>query len=189
MPTKTESTKKKKAIRHKKRQASQGKAKEAYKNRMLNKIKKYDDKWLSVVCADTTDLDKIAKIAKTLRAILCFTESGVGLAAPQIGHGVNMFVIRPDPSKNVFKTFVNPVVFATGDKILSDEGCLSYPDTYTKVQRSSTVSVVYFDENLEKQESTYDELSARIIQHEADHLKGICKVGDWYRNIEAFKNR
>jgi peptide deformylase len=105
---------------------------------------------------------------------------GVGLAAPQVGKSIRIFVLdastfadnKPE-LKNYRKAFVNPVILErAGEMICYNEGCLSFPKLHEDVYRESRVRVEYFDENFEKHDEWFDGIVARIIQHEYDHLEG-----------------
>ena len=106
---------------------------------------------------------------------------GVGLAAPQIGKSLRIFVVDATPmaeddlSLNGFKkVFINPkIVEQTGDKWTFTEGCLSLPNIREDVERPSYIRIQYYDENFEFHDETYDGVKARIMQHEYDHLDGV----------------
>lgn len=113
---------------------------------------------------------------------------GVGLAAPQIGLDIRLFLVdtaafaedtdldteEQEYLKNFKRTFINAkIVEETGDEWAFNEGCLSIPDVREDVFRKPTITVEYFDENFEKHVETFDGLVARVIQHEYDHIEGI----------------
>jgi len=110
---------------------------------------------------------------------------GVGLAAPQIGKSIRIFVIdatgmdvedEPD-LVNFRKVFINPVITDQwGEKWDFQEGCLSVPLIREDVTRFSKIKIKYYDENWNFHEEEYDGVKARIIQHEYDHLEGILFV-------------
>lgn len=105
---------------------------------------------------------------------------GVGLAAPQIGLAIRLFVIdatafaEDEPAlKDFKKVFINAEILEeSGEKWSFNEGCLSIPDIREDVERKETVRISYFDENWVKHEETYSGLAARVIQHEYDHIEG-----------------
>ena len=105
---------------------------------------------------------------------------GVGLAAPQIGVSVRLFVIdatsfaEDEPSlKDFKKVFINAqIIEESGDKWSFNEGCLSIPDIREDVSRNQTLKISYYDENWKHHEETFDGLAARVIQHEYDHVEG-----------------
>lgn len=109
---------------------------------------------------------------------------GVGLAAPQIGKSIRLFIIdaspmeEDDPSLAGFrKVFINAqITEETGDDWGFVEGCLSIPDIREEVTRPSVVTIEYYDENFKFHKETYDGVKARIIQHEYDHLDGVLFV-------------
>lgn len=107
---------------------------------------------------------------------------GVGLAAPQIGKSIRLFLIDAcrmediddEPDIQSFrKVFINPyIVDERGEKWSFSEGCLSLPNIREDVSRHSKVTIEYYDENWIFREEQYDGVKARIIQHEYDHLDG-----------------
>jgi peptide deformylase len=109
---------------------------------------------------------------------------GVGLAAPQIGLSIRIFVVdgselaEDEPSMKDFKkAFVNPkIIERTGKKVLFDEGCLSLPGIREDVLREESVHIQYYDEDFQFHDEIYDGTKARIIQHEYDHLDGIMFI-------------
>ncbi len=106
--------------------------------------------------------------------------NGVGLAAPQVGKSISMFVIDTEPFKESYPNvriykgaFVNPVITREwGDDFVFSEGCLSLPQINEDVTRKSQIHIEYFDEEGNFREEDYDGLVARVIQHEYDHLEG-----------------
>ena len=106
---------------------------------------------------------------------------GVGLAAPQIGLSIRLFVIdatsfaEDEPAlKDFKKVFINAEILEeNGEKWSFNEGCLSIPDVREDIDRKQNVTIAYFDENWVEHEETFSGLAARIIQHEYDHIEGI----------------
>ncbi|MCF8345614.1 MAG: peptide deformylase [Bacteroidales bacterium] len=107
---------------------------------------------------------------------------GVGLAAPQVGKSIRIFVVdasrmediddEPD-LKDFKKVFINPqIIDEWGEKWSFTEGCLSIPNIREDVSRHSNVRIEYYDEHWNFHEEEYDGVRARIIQHEYDHLNG-----------------
>jgi peptide deformylase len=111
-----------------------------------------------------------------------YESHGVGLAAPQIGKAINLFIIdssrfEDEKYPNVKKVFINAEILEeTGDKWDFEEGCLSIPHIRENVKRHETLRIRYQNENFETHEETYDGIVARVIQHEYDHVKGIMFV-------------
>ena len=105
---------------------------------------------------------------------------GVGLAAPQVGLSMRLFVIDAsvfadeDPDlKDFKKTFLNATILEeTGEEWGFNEGCLSIPDIREDVYRKPTVKISYYDENWKHHEDIFSGLAARVIQHEYDHIEG-----------------
>ncbi len=109
---------------------------------------------------------------------------GVGLAAPQIGKSLRIFVIDGAPLAdddpdfaNFKKVFVNPkIIEKNGEFALMNEGCLSIPNIREEVKRESFIRIQYYDKNWKFHDETYKDYKARIILHEYDHLDGILFV-------------
>jgi len=104
--------------------------------------------------------------------------NGIGLAANQVGINKSIFVVDISPVENYEKykpiTMINPRIVNKSDETSSfEEGCLSIPDIRAEVIRPKEITIKYQDINLEEQQIDADELYARVIQHEYDHLKGI----------------
>lgn len=104
---------------------------------------------------------------------------GIGLAAPQIGKSVRLFVvdgtsIEDEPELVEFKkTFVNPqIIDQAGEEWPFEEGCLSIPNIREEIFRKKTLWIRYFDESWSPHEEEYSGIKARIIQHEYDHIEG-----------------
>ena len=123
-----------------------------------------------------------------LKQLICdmyetmYNAKGVGLAAPQIGKSIQLFIVDATPMSdedfacNNFKeVFINPVINKYfGENIAFTEGCLSIPDIRENVERKTHISISYYDRNWNfKENIIYDGWISRIIQHEYDHLKGI----------------
>ena len=133
--------------------------------------------------------DVIANMFETMHNAL-----GVGLAAPQIGKSIRLFVIETKPFTereetddeddefspeereqlaNFRKVFINPqIIKEEGDEWVFNEGCLSIPKIREDVLRKPKIHIQYYDENFTFFDETYEGLAARVIQHEFDHIEG-----------------
>lgn len=106
---------------------------------------------------------------------------GVGLAAPQIGKSIRLFIVdaapfaEDDASLAKFKKiFINPIIIEEeGDEWSFNEGCLSIPGIRENVERKPKITIEYLDEDFNLKEEVYEGIAARIIQHEYDHVDGI----------------
>ena len=105
--------------------------------------------------------------------------NGIGLAAPQIGKSVRLFIVdgtglEDEPGMADFKkVFINPEMLdQAGNPWEFEEGCLSIPNIREKVSRKGQLRIRYYDENWNLFEEEYDGMKARIIQHEYDHIEG-----------------
>lgn len=140
------------------------------------KIIEYGDPVLREPCKE---VHKISKKIKTLAADMLDTmykANGVGLAAPQVGESLRIFVIDVSDPKGPIDpiVFINPKIIKKSGAINSYEGCLSFPQAYTDVRRYANVMVKALDINGRPfvKEAKDGELLARAIQHEFDHLDG-----------------
>ncbi len=140
---------------------------------------------------------EVHKISKKVQLLVedlydtLYALNGVGLAAPQIGENLRVFVIDIGTNPKTMNpiTFINPKILKTEGAINSYEGCLSFPDAYTNVRRHKYVKVKALDIKgrpfiLEADEGT---LLARAIQHEFDHLDGILFIDHCRNRFEADK--
>ena len=129
------------------------------------------------------DHPKLDEIIENMWETMYYSD-GVGLAAPQVGLSIRLFVIDAssgadeEPELEGFKkVFINPEIIETkGDEWTMNEGCLSLPEIREDVSRHDEVTIKYFDENFVEHTETYKGFAGRVIQHEYDHLEGILFV-------------
>ena len=125
---------------------------------------------------------------------------GVGLAAPQIGLSIRLFIVDTEPFsdddslseeeqsdlKRFKRVFINPkITKEEGNDWAFNEGCLSIPDVREDVFRKPTITVDYLDENFQAHTEVFEGLIARVIQHEYDHIEGVLFTD----KLSAFKKR
>ncbi|MHC4313750.1 MAG: peptide deformylase [Planctomycetota bacterium] len=101
---------------------------------------------------------------------------GVGLAAPQIGLPMRLFIISLNGTKEAVKVYINPTVTPIGELDALEEGCLSVPGVYTKIRRYKKCKVTATDLDGNEFTEEADGLYARVLQHENDHINGITIV-------------
>jgi len=126
--------------------------------------------------------EPVAEIDETIRRLVArmtdimIENKGMGLAGPQAGVGLRLFIISLDGSREHVRAYVNPTVTPAGDLDEKEEGCLSVPGIWTKVRRYKRATVTATD--LEGREFTEEAegLYARCLQHESDHLDGMTIV-------------
>ncbi|WP_394222119.1 peptide deformylase [Alteromonas gracilis] len=99
-------------------------------------------------------------------------ENGIGLAATQVNRHVQVVVMDVSEDQNEPRVFINPEIIRRDGVTISEEGCLSVPGNYAKVERSETITVKALDQNGDTFELDAEGLLAICIQHELDHLKG-----------------
>jgi peptide deformylase len=145
--------------------------------------------------AVTKDYSDLQKLIEDMFETMYKTE-GVGLAAPQVGHSIRLFVcdaaaMTDDDNDTFTKSFkramLNPEIIETfGSNVSFNEGCLSIPGLHENVVRPDGVKIRYFDENFVEHEETLTGNCARVVQHEYDHLDGVLftdKVGMLRRKL------
>ena len=138
---------------------------------------------------------EVSKISKKIQALIqdlldtLYAKNGVGLAAPQIGENVRVFVIDTSSGDEPLnpRVFINPKIIKKSGAINSYEGCLSFPEAYTNVRRYKNVTVKALNQQgkpfiVEAQDG---DLLCRCIQHEFDHLDGILFIDHCRNRFEA----
>ncbi len=155
---------------------------------MIFPIVAYGDPVLKKKAKDISkEYPKLSELIENMFETM-YNAHGVGLAAPQIGLPIRLFVIDAEPFsedeelseeeinqlKGFKKVFINATILEEKDEEWAfTEGCLSIPDIREDVFRNETIKIKYFDENFEEHTETYNGLAARVIQHEYDHIEGI----------------
>lgn len=123
-----------------------------------------------------------------------YNSNGVGLAAPQIGRNIRLFVLDTDVMTEEIEdeknygpmVFINPEIIEKGEeKTIMEEGCLSIPDVRDDITRPDKITVRYLDRNFIEREDRYTGWVSRAIQHETDHLNGVLFI-DY---LSAFRKR
>lgn len=155
---------------------------------MILPIVAYGDPVLKKKATDITpDYPQLDQLIQNMFDTM-YNAYGVGLAAPQIGLSIRLFVIDATPFakeknltpeeqeflKNLKKVFINAqIIEETGNEWAFNEGCLSIPEVREDVFRQATVKIEYYDEQFQKHTEVFEGLAARVIQHEYDHIEGI----------------
>lgn len=155
---------------------------------MILPIVAYGDPVLKKKCEDITkDYQELDTLLENMFETM-YNAFGVGLAAPQIGLPIRLFLVDTSPFaeddnltedeqktlKDFTRVFINAkIIKEEGDEWAFNEGCLSIPDVREDVFRQPKITVEYVDENFEKHTEVFDGLIARVIQHEYDHIEGI----------------
>ena len=129
------------------------------------------------------DFPNLKEIIENMWETMYYSD-GVGLAAPQVGMTIRIFVIDArsgadeEPElKDFKKVFINPeIIEKKGDEWVMNEGCLSLPEIREDVTRPEEVTIRYFDENFVEHTETFKGFAGRVIQHEYDHLEGILFI-------------
>jgi peptide deformylase len=155
---------------------------------MILPIVAYGDPVLKKVAEEIEDdYPKLDELIENMFETM-YNANGVGLAAPQIGKSIRLFVVDASPFaededlpeeerkelESFKKVFINPIILEEDGKPWNfQEGCLSIPGIHEDVSRKPEITIEYYDENWELLEETYSGVIARVIQHEYDHIEGI----------------
>ncbi|NOY46933.1 MAG: peptide deformylase [Chlorobi bacterium] len=167
---------------------------------MILPIIAYGDPVLRKKAIDVSpDYHNFSELIETMYETM-YNAYGVGLAAPQIGLSIRVFIVDASPfaeddslsveEQNQLKdfkcTFINAKILdETGDEWTFNEGCLSIPNIREDVIRKPKIKIQYHDEKFKKHIKTFDGLLARVIQHEYDHIEGVLFTD----KISNFKKR
>ena len=153
-----------------------------FNSEMILPVYAYGQPVLKKVAEDiTSQYPKLSELIKNMWDTM-YEANGVGLAAPQIGLGIRLFVIDTEqiekdeePAHVGFKkVFINAHKIAeAGEKWSYEEGCLSIPNIRGEVMRQPKLKIRYMDENFVEHIEDFDGINARVIQHEYDHIDGI----------------
>lgn len=149
---------------------------------MILPIRAYGDSVLRKVCKPIdSDYPELKELISNMMQTMD-ESNGVGLAAPQIGIDIRLFVIDSshmyeEEGMGMRKVFINAeMVEEYDDEWVFEEGCLSIPHIRENVTRNATITLRYQDENFETHEEEFDGMTARVIQHEYDHIEGILFI-------------
>ncbi len=129
----------------------------------------------------TPDYEGLATLLENMWETM-YASRGVGLAAPQVGKSINLFVVdtasfEDEKYPDLKKVFINAEILEeSGEPWEFEEGCLSIPLIRENVKRKEKLTIKYQDEQFNWHEEEYDGIAARIIQHEYDHVKGVLFV-------------
>ena len=138
---------------------------------MSYQIRTFGDPVLASQAAAVTDIDgKVVRIVEEMFDTLYDSDSGIGLAAPQVGIQRQIFVWDMDDEPMVI---LNPTIVESDGEWVYDEGCLSIPGLYVEMTLPKTVLMKGIDMNGNEISLEADELEARLFQHESDHMNGV----------------
>jgi peptide deformylase len=147
-------------------------------------IKKYGDTVLRKRAEAVSEIDEgIKKLTSDMLETM-YSVSGVGLAAPQVGVSLRLCVIDVDSPRKSPVVMINPEIILCESKIISKEGCLSFPGFFENINRFEKIIVGYTNLNGNRQEIKIQNFLAKAVQHEVDHLDAklfIDYLPDWKR--------
>jgi len=129
--------------------------------------------------------DALGALARDLVDTM-YANDGIGLAAPQVGEGVAVFVANPSQERGREIVVVNPSMETTGGRAVIVEGCLSVPNVWARVRRAAHVRLRGQDTSGRPVELTADGLLAIVLQHEYDHLQGRLFIDrlSWLKRLQ-----
>ncbi|WP_024609627.1 peptide deformylase [Pseudoalteromonas sp. TB64] len=135
-------------------------------------VLRFPDERLRTIAQDVVQIDdSVRQIVKDMLETM-YDENGIGLAATQVNIHQRIVVIDVSEERDEPLVLINPQIIKKDGSTISEEGCLSVPNSYAKVDRAETVTVAALNENGEEFVLDADELLAICIQHELDHLQG-----------------
>lgn len=153
---------------------------------MILPVVAYGDPVLKQECSDIDQhYPKLKELIENMFETM-YGAAGVGLAAPQIGKGIRLFIVDAAPfaeddedneypeAKAFKRVFINPeIIEEKGEEWGFEEGCLSIPNIREEVFRQEEVHIEYYDENFKLKKEKLNGIAARIVQHEYDHIEGV----------------
>lgn len=152
------------------------------------KITLYPAPILKRRAVDVAGVDEwVTQVIARMKAMMV-EHKGVGLAAPQVGLPLRIFVMSPTGTAEDAKVLINPKLRDESGEVEGEEGCLSLPDIRTKVVRYKKITVDALDESGQPITLTLEDYPARIVQHENDHLDGVL-ILDRMSPLARFANR
>ncbi|MFY9493457.1 MAG: peptide deformylase [Minisyncoccia bacterium] len=120
---------------------------------------------------------EILALVTDMKETLAAAPNGVGLAAPQVGQNIRMFVVADGVAKDGHTVFINPEITQVSKKnVVEEEGCLSLPERWHELARADKTTVKAVDENGKKFKIRVKGVLARLVLHEVDHLNGVLFV-------------
>jgi len=134
----------------------------------------------SPITKDYPGLDRLIKdMYETM-----YSAKGVGLAAPQIGKDIRLFVVdttqldkKTEKEVGIKRVFINAqLIDDSGEPWLYEEGCLSIPDIHVEIERNPVIHLKYVDIDWNEKTEMFDGINARVIQHEYDHIEGVLFI-------------
>ena len=151
---------------------------------VLKIVKGENQKILSIKCDAVTNFDKsLVKLVKDMKETMK-NAKGLGIAAPQVNINARVFIVTLgfDTKNSREVAMVNPeITYFSDNKIVTEEGCLSLPGKFGKVERSDEIVVKYFDEKGKEFQLKLEGMDAVVTQHELDHLNGVLFIDKLYK--------
>ena len=142
---------------------------------MSRELLYYPDDHLKEECDPIGDPAQWKDLIEEMSPIL-YQHNGVGLAAPQVGVPVQLFLLRLDLEEKIHEAYLNPEIIAVDNKETVDEACLSYPGVSVELERGQEVHFRALTPSGKQIERSFEGLLAQCVQHETDHLHGLSLI-------------
>lgn len=146
---------------------------------MIYPIRAYGDPVLRAECKEVeANSEEIQQLLKDMYETMDASD-GVGIAAPQIGKSLRIFLVdsthfNEEEFEGIRRAFINPKILEEeGEEWSFEEGCLSIPEIRENVERQPKLKIQYLNDDFEEKTEEFDGLTARVIQHEYDHIEGV----------------
>lgn len=138
---------------------------------MANDLQLYPQEILEKTCRTVDNPGDWDDLIDDMEEVL-YENNGIGLAAPQVGETIQLFLLRLDADKRLHEAYFNPEIINTEQEETLTEGCLSFPNIEVEVNRATRVEFAGTTPAGKRVERTVEGLQAQCVQHEVDHLKG-----------------
>lgn len=138
---------------------------------MSRELVLYPSDGLEQKCEPVSDPTEWDDLRERMAEVL-YDRNGIGLAAPQVGESIQLFLLRLDPDQRLHEAYFNPEILEVRDRETLTEGCLSFPNIEVGLERGTEVTFEALTPTNERVERTVTGLQAQCVQHEVDHLRG-----------------
>lgn len=138
---------------------------------MSRELVLYPDEGLNEACDPVDDPSEWDELRERMVDVL-YERNGIGLAAPQVGESIQLFLLRLDVEKRLHEAYFNPEITSVRETETLNEGCLSFPNIEVEIDRGTEVTFEALTPTGERVERTVSGIQAQCVQHEVDHLHG-----------------
>lgn len=138
-------------------------------------LRTHPDEKLEGNCEPVEDPTEQDQLIDAMVEVL-YEHNGIGLAAPQVGRSIQLFLLRLDPEERLHEAYMNPEILERGPEVDVTEGCLSFPGVEVEITRPEWVRFRALTPAGERVERRVEDLMAQCVAHEVDHLNGVTLV-------------